>query len=501
MIKFQYIRNLLILCFLFQNSIYSQNIEDKVVEYRLDNGMKFLLMKRQNAPVFTGYLMFKVGGVDENAGNTGLAHLIEHMAFKGTDNIGTEDYEKEKHIIKKINAVGSELSLETAKDRMSDSTKIKELETRLKKLQVMHKQFVKNNEFFNLYESNGGVGMNAGTGNDFTMYHVSLPSNKLELWMLMESERIRKPVFREFYVERDVVKEERRLSTENRPFGKLYEEFLAAAFIAHPYGNPVVGWMSDINTTTCEEAENFHQKYYSPTNCVGVLVGDLDIEKTKSLLKKYFGSIPNRGKALPLKTIEPKQLGPREITVYFNSQPQIMIGYHKPTLPEYDDYVFDVINSILSEGRTSRLYSSLVKEKKIVLGVNTMQGLPGARYDNLFVFYAVPRHPHTNKDVEKGIYEQIEILKTQPVSERELMKIRNWIDANFIRRLDSNEGLAFMLAYLEVIAGDWKYILRQMEIFKKVSPEDIMRVAKKYFVDENKVVAYLETKPASTERK
>ena len=267
MIKFQYIRNLLILCFMLQSSIYSQNIEDKVVEYKLDNGMKFLLMKRQKAPVFTGYLMFKVGGVDENVGNTGLAHLIEHMAFKGTDNIGTEDYEKEKHIIKKINAVGSELSLETAKGRMSDSIKIKELESRLKKLQVMHKQFVKNNEFFNLYESNGGVGMNAGTGNDFTMYYVSLPSNKLELWMLMESERIRNPVFREFYMERDVVKEERRLSTENKPFGKLYEEFLAASFIAHPYGNPVIGWMSDISTLTCEEAKRFYKQYYSPSNC------------------------------------------------------------------------------------------------------------------------------------------------------------------------------------------------------------------------------------------
>ncbi len=476
------------------NNIYAQNIEDKVIEYKLDNGMKFLLMKRGSAPIFTGYLMFKVGSVDEDVGITGLAHLVEHMAFKGTDVIGTVSYEEEKPILEEINKIGAELSLENAKGRLADSVKINELDVKLEDLQNQHKEFVKNNEFFQIYDANGGVGTNAGTGKDVTSYYVSLPSNKLELWMLMESERIRNPVFREFYIERDVVAEERRLVTDNQPSGKLFEEFIATAFIAHPYGHPIVGWMSDIRTITVEDAVDFYQKYYSPANGVGVLVGDVEIEKTKKLLDKYFGSIANRGEPKPLKTIEPEQKGPRKTTVYFKAQPQILIGYHKPTLPEYDDYVFDVIYSILSEGRTSRLYTSLVKEKKLVFGINTIQGLPGARYDNLFVFYAVPRYPNTNEDVEDAIYEEIERLKTEPVSEKELQKVRNRIDANFIRGLDSNQGLASMLAFFEVVANDWKYILRQREIFKKVTPEDIMRVAKKYFINDNKIVAYLETK-------
>jgi predicted Zn-dependent peptidase len=284
------------------------------------------------------------------------------------------------------------------------------------------------------------------------------------------------------------------LRTDTQPFGKLYEEFIATSFIAHSYHHPVVGWMSDITTLTVEDATDFYNKYYSPQNAVGALVGDINVERAKLLLDRYFGDIPNRGNPKLVKTKEPEQKGVRTTTVYFEAQPQILIGYHKPTVPDYDDYVFDVINSILSEGRTSRLYTSIIKEKKLALSIDTYQGLPGARYDNLFVFYAVPRHPNTNKDVENAIYQEIEKLKTEPVSEKELQKVRNQIDANFIRRLNSNSGLASMLGYFEVIAYDWKYILKQREIFKKVTPSDIMKVAQKYFIDDNKTIGYLETK-------
>lgn len=486
--------SLLLIFLIFVNNAYSQNIEDKVTEYALKNGMKFLLMKRGNAPVFSGFLAFRVGSVDEDVGITGLAHLFEHMAFKGTEVIGTTDYKKEKPIIEEINKIGAELSFEVAKGRTADSTKISDLQVKLKEFQTVHKQYVKNNEFFQIYDSNGGNGTNAGTGNDVTQYYVNLPSNKLELWMLMESERIKNPIFREFYVERDVVIEERRLSTDTQPFGKLYEEFIAASFIAHPYRNPIIGWMSDIMTLTVEDATDFYNRYYSPQNAVGTLVGDIDIEKTKLLLDRYFGVIPNRGKPKPVKTKEPEQKGVRTTTVYFDAEPQVLIGYHKPTLPDYDDYVFDVIKSVLSDGRTSRLYTNIVKEKRLAFSIDTYQGLPGARYDNLFVFYAVPRHPNTNKDVENAIYEEINKLKTEPVSEKELQKVRNQIDANFIRGLDSNQGLASMLGYFEVIAYDWKYILKQRENFKKVTPDDIMKVARKYFIDDNKTIGYLETR-------
>ena len=253
----------------FKADVFSQNIEDKVVEYTLANGMKFLLMQRGNAPVFTGYIVFKAGSVDENAGETGLAHLFEHMAFKGTDAIGTVDYEKEKPLIAKINSTGAALSVESAKGTGQDTARVLELESKMKILQEQHRGLIKTNEFMQTYISNGGSDVNAGTGNDITQYYVSLPSNKLELWMLMESERIKNPVYREFYIERNVVAEERRMRTDTNPFGKLYEEFLGVAFIAHPYGNPVVGWMSDIQSLTVENAKAFRRNYYSPNNEIG----------------------------------------------------------------------------------------------------------------------------------------------------------------------------------------------------------------------------------------
>lgn len=487
---------LLVICLFlfFKADVFSQNIEDKVVSYTLSNGMKFLLMERGNAPVFTGFIMFKVGSVDENVGETGLAHLFEHMAFKGTDAIGTVDYEKEKPLIEEINSAGAELSDELAKSIRQDTARVSELKEKLHTLQARHRGLIKTNEFIETYISNGGSDVNAGTGNDITQYYVSLPSNKLELWMLMESERIKNPVYREFYIERNVVAEERRMRIDTNPFGKLYEEFLGAAFIAHPYGQPIVGWMSDIQSLSVENAKAFRRNYYSPNNAVGAVVGNIDVEETKRYLDKYFGSIPNRGKPKSVRTKEPEQAGTRETAVYFRAQPQMLIGYHKPTLPHYDDYVFDVINGILSEGRTSRLYASLVKEKKVAVAVNTYQGLPGARYDNLFVFHSIPLHPNTNKDVEKAVNEELERLKNEPVGEHELQKVLNQLEAEFVRMLDSNQGLASMLTYFDVVAGDWKYILRQREMVKKITADDIMRVANKYFTAENKVVGYLETK-------
>lgn len=479
---------------IFQLSLQAQNLENRVDEYTLDNGMKFLLMERHETPIFSGAIVFKVGGVDEPRGETGLAHMFEHMAFKGTPVIGTKDYKSELPILDEIERVGEELSLELKKQDKMDSARVGQLRKHLAEIQARQQQYIVNNEFMHLYESAGGTSMNAGTGNDITMYYVSLPSNKLELWMLMESERIKYPVFREFYKERDVILEERRMRTETQPMGKLEEQMMAIAFVAHPYRNPVVGWMSDISTVTVAGAKDFHKKYYVPGNAVGALVGDFKISEIKKLLDQYFGDIPKAPQPSPVATVEPLPSGERRIQVEFDAEPQALIGYPKPTIPNYDDYVFDVIDAVLSNGRTSRFYTALVKQKQMVLGISTYQGLPGARYPNLFVIHAVPRQPFGTDTVEKAIYEELERLKTEPVTPHELEKVRNQIDANFIRQLASNDQLAFMLGYLQVIAGDWRYLLKQREMFKKVSAEDIMNAAKKYFVPRNRIVATIVSK-------
>lgn len=332
--------------------------------------------------------------------------------------------------------------------------------------------------------------MNAGTGMDVTSYLISLPSNRFELFCLMESERMKNGILREFYTERGVIQEERKQTTEAIPMRQLYEVFTAAAFIAHPYGHPVVGWASDINSVTLEEAAAFKSKYYTPNNCVVGIAGDIYPEKAIPLIEKYFADFP-AGPELPiLRTREPKQLGERRVKIEFDAEPQIMIGFHKPTFPHKHAYVMGVAASILTSGRSSRMYKDLVKEKQLAVSISASYG-PGVRYDNLFIISATPRFPHTNEEVEKAIYEHLEKLKVEPVEAKELEKIKNQIEASYIRSLSSNFGMAFRLMREQLFYGDWKNMLRYKDEIIKVKPEDIIEAAKEYFTDQNRTVAFL----------
>lgn len=475
----------------------AQDIENRVVEHTLSNGMKFLLLERHQSPVFSGYLMFRVGSVDERPGITGLAHLFEHMAFKGTKVIGTQDYAKEKPLLDKLDELAQAIDTEQKKGARADSTRLRDLMTQFSQTQEAAGQLVTKDELNEIYSKNGANNLNAGTGTDMTLYYVSLPSNRLELWALMESERLLNPVMREFYAERDVVAEERRRRTDTQPGGKLYEQFIATAFQAHPYQWPTVGWMSDITRVTRTEAEAFYRTYYAPNNAVAAIVGDIKTQEIIPLLEKYFGRIPRGPDPPSVRTTEPEQAGERRVTIEFDAESQLMIGYHKPTVPTYDDYVFDVIHGLLSDGRTSRLYTTLVKEKQLVTSVSTSNGEPGGRYDNLFFITATPRHPHTTEEVENAIYAELERLKTEPVTDRELQKVRNQLEANFLRGLNSNAGLAFQLTYFDTIAGDWRYVVRHSQVISKITLDDIKRVATQYFTKTNRTAATLIKKTAS----
>ncbi len=468
----------------------AQNLADRVVEHTYPNGLKLLMIERHTSPTVAPYILFKAGSVDESDDSRGIAHMLEHMLFKGTKTIGTTDYGKEKTVLEEIDKIGDMLDMERAKGTKADAEKITELEEQLKVKQEAAKEWVVSGEYTEIYTQHGSTGFNAGTSVDYTIYTVELPSNKLELWAMLESDRLKNAVLRQFYVEREAVKEERRMAVDSRPGGKLYEQFMAAAFTAHPYGMPIIGWPSDIAMLNREKAEEFFKIHYAPNNSVMVIVGDINPDKTIKLIEKYFGDIPSQPLPAEVTVREPEQEGERRIEVEFDAEPQMMIGFHKPTIPHFDDYVLDMISAILSDGRTSRFYKNIV-ETGIAVSVDSINGYPGARYNNLFVVTATPRSPNTTADVEDAIYTQLEKLKTEPVEDKEFKRILKQIDAGFIRALSSNSGMANQLAFYEGIAGDWRYILDWREKMYEITTDDIMRVANTYFTKSNRTVATL----------
>jgi predicted Zn-dependent peptidase len=483
-------------CVLVTASVaFSAGLEEKVQEHTLKNGMKLLLVERHTSPTVSAWIRFKVGSVNERSDERGIAHLLEHMLFKGTKTLGTKDYASEKPLLDAIEKTAQTLMAEKLK-RKADPKKIEELSRKLAGLEAQAGKYVVKNEVSEIYDRNGGYNYNAFTGKDSTAYMVSLPANKLELWAVLESDRLRNAVLREFYIERNVVMEERRRSYDTNPEGKLWESFTAASYEAHPYGQPIIGWMSDIENLSRTKAESFLHRYYAPVNAVVGIVGDIDPTKTIALVEKYFGSLPPGVPVPPVATVEPRQLGERRIEIVDDSEPQLMIGYHKPTLPERDDYIFDVITMLLADGKNSRLYKKLVVEKQLTSDVSAFYG-PGSRYPNLFIIAAVPRSPHTVQEVAEAIYGELEILKREPVSVRELQQVLNKLEADDIRAMGSNSGLAYRLTEYESIAGTWRYITEHRSNVATVTPADVMAAARKYLVPDNRTVAYISKREAT----
>jgi predicted Zn-dependent peptidase len=473
----------------------------RVLEYKLENGLTLLMVERHQAPVVSINLTFGVGGINERTGMTGVAHLYEHMAFKGTPTLGTKDYEHERQSLAKLNELNA--ALEQARTGQAqdpigpgdepavESQAVQKLREAFREAQERAGQLVISNELSLLYQRHGAIGLNASTSKDVTRYTVSLPANRLPLWAAIEADRMAHPVLREFYKERAVVMEERRLRTEDNPHGLLHEAFAAAAFEAHPYGFPTIGWASDIQSLTPSVTEQFFRTYYGPGNATIAIVGDINPAEVIALVENTFGKIPPSPLPPRVVTVEPRQRGERRVEVEFDAEPLVLIGYHKPGLGHRDDFVFDVIDSILSEGVTSRLYKRLVRESRLAATVETESSYPGVRASNLFVISAVPLAPHTTAEVEEGIYRELERLKTEPVSEQELEKVLNNLDASLIRTLRSNSGLASQLAYFHVVAKDWRYILKARDRIAAVTPADIQRVAARYLVRNNRTVATL----------
>ena len=470
------------------------DFEKKVTVRTLPNGWTIIICERSEAPVFSFATHVNVGSAQEVPGITGIAHMFEHMAFKGTDRIGTTDYAAEKKVLEKVDQAYAAFDSERRKLH-PDAEKVKALQKAWKDAQEEAGQFVVKNEYGEIVEREGGAGLNAYTSADSTVYHYSLPSNKLELWAYLESERFLHPVFREFYKERDVVKEERRMSIDSNPIGRLVEQFNMVAFSAHPYQHMVLGYMSDLDSFSRGDAEKFYRTYYVPSNMVTVLVGDVKAAEAMPMIEKYLGRIPKGDPPPPIRTVEPKQIAEKTIRIPDPAQPFYVEGYHKPAATDPESPIYQAIVDILSNGRTSRLYRSLVRDKQIAAVAQSYPSFPGDKYPNLFLVFAVPSPGHTNEEVRDAIRAGLDRLKKEEVSAEELAMVKTRAKASLIESLNSNLGLANSLSNYQTTFGDWRELFRSVDKIDKVTQADIRRVANELFVETNRTVAMVETTP------
>jgi predicted Zn-dependent peptidase len=470
--------------------------EKQVSMKTLSNGLTVVLWRRPEAPVFSFFTMVDAGSAQDPRNETGLAHMMEHMAFKGTPDIGTTDYAAEKVALEKVEQTYAAYEAERIKRTGQDPQKLAQLKQAWQDAIAAADKYVIKNQFGEIVESHGGVGMNAFTNYDETAYMYSMPSNEIELWAALESDRMLHPVMREFYKERSVVMEERRMRTDSSPSGRLFEQFLGTAFMANPYHRPTIGYASDLQSFSATDAANFFNRYYVPSNMVIALVGDLDPDKVFPIIERYFGQLPTAPKPVELFTDEPPQNSVRQVTLRDPSQPIYVEGYHRPSYLAPDDVVYDAISDILSNGRTSRLYRSLVRDKKIAAAAAGFTGIPGIKYSHLFAFYAVPLPGHSNEEMQKAFREETEKLKTQDVTDEELQMFKTRTKADLIRGLASNEGLAQQLAEYQMRYGDWRELFRYLDRVDKVTKADIRRVANQAFVDTNRTVGVIQTQSA-----
>jgi predicted Zn-dependent peptidase len=482
----------------------AQDVESfakRITVKKLDNGLTVLICERPEAPVFSFYTHVDAGSAQDPLGKTGLAHMFEHMAFKGTDKIGTKDYAKEKVALSGVERAYAAYIAERDKRLDRDEQKVKELQKAWQDAVKDADQYAIANQFSEIVERNGGEDLNASTDEDETNYFYSMPENRLELWAYLESERFMHPVMRQFYDERNVVIEERRMRVDSNPIGRLLEQFTTAAFQASQYHRPTIGWTSDLNTFSATDAKEFFDEYYVPSNMVVTVVGDVDPRTAMPIIEKYFGRIPSHAKPDERVTTEPPQNSERRIVLHEASQPLYLEGYHRPDYQSPDDAVYDAIADLMSEGRTSRLYRALVRDKKIASYSAGFTGLPGDKYPHLFAFYAFPLPGHTPDEMATAIHEEIEKLKTQDISDEELKMIKTRAKANLIRSLDDNAGLAFELGMYQARYDDWRQLFGQVDRIDKITKADIRRVANETFVANNRTVGIIETaQPAAANK-
>ena len=462
-------------------------MKSQVKVHALGNGMKFIVLERHEAPVVSFHVYADVGSANESYGITGISHLLEHMAFKGSKLVGTTDYEEEAKVLEELDVLYDRIKTEQAKVN-PDGKALEEMKKKFEALRLKAKEYVVNGEFDDMFMREGDRSLNAFTSADATQYVNSLPSNKLEFWMAMTADRFRNPVFREFYKERDVVIEERRLSLESRPIGRLVEDFLSTAFKAHPYKHSVVGHMSDLESITRRDVEDYFHKYYGPSNLTVGIVGDVRTAEVFRLAELYFADIPSDPGPEALRTKEPEQWGERRVQVVAQSQPILIMGYHRPDVRHADSMALDALANILGQGRSSRLHESLVKDKKVCVQTGVFNGFPGGKYPNLMAFIAVPSRGHKSEECLDLIDQEIARIKEESVTPEELTKYQRSSVKAMLSQMKSNGNMASLLTYADVVLGGWQRLFDRVDEIQAVSTEDIKRVANTYLLKNHRTI-------------
>jgi len=465
-----------------------EELEARVVEHELDNGMRFLIFERHEAPLVSMVTAVRAGAVNEVTNKTGLAHFLEHLAFKGTKTIGTTNYRKERNALRELDAAFE--SYRQALKTGADSTRVAELYAEFKRRQKAASAYVVQGEFSTIYERNGGTGLNASTGYDFTMYRVTLPSNRFELWCAVESDRMANPVFRELYKERNVILEERRMRTDNSPAGLLWEEFRRISYKAHPYGRPIIGHMSDMQNLNRRDVREFYETYYVPQHISIAIVGDVKASEIIPLIDAYFSRIPAKPSPPELITAEPRRPGIRRVEMRMGKSPRMMMGFLTVPTGDEDEVALDLLASVLGSGRTSRLHRALVEKRRLAAGVSCWH--EASLYAGSFTITATPVEGVSAAELEQAVLEELAALKDNPLTQTELDAARARWKVDTYDAFSANLWLAYRLSAADQTEAGWRRIFRDMERAEEVTPQDVMDVAKRYLDLKTRAVALME---------
>ncbi len=481
-------------------------LDVNVQSFTLDNGMLFLVVERHTTPQVACRLAIRAGAALEERGKTGIAHMLEHMMFKGTKNFGTLDPERDRELQQKIESAYQEV-LDERRKRNPDQDRIREKLEEMARLRQKVQEIYVPQAFSAHLGRNGAVGVNAFTSKDQTQYVMSLPSDMLELWFSMVSEQTFEPAFREFYVEKEVVQREWAFRYVNSPSGAGWLALDSTLHPAHPYRNPTIGWKSDMERFSTRDAEAYHKTHYNPSNAVAVLVGDVNLEEVKRLARIYFERYPAGARATETVTQDPPQEGPRRVERFLQGArtPLVLVGHHGASMGTDDFYALDVMTMVLSHGRGARMTQNITRKG---LAVSAWSYNPDNRYGGTVVLGGTPNDPEALeeagmdetarrkaymdacRELEALLLAEVDRLQREPVTQRELDRVKKLSRYDFLTRLRSNEDLAGTLATLEVQVG-WPYLEDYLKRIAEVTAEDVTRVARKYVREEDRTVCFV----------
>jgi predicted Zn-dependent peptidase len=474
--------------------------ERKVTEFTLANGLHFIILERHQAPVVSFSTHVDAGSARDPAGQSGMAHMLERLAFKGTETVGTRNWPAEKKALDDQDADYDRLEQERNKGPRADAGRIGAIEAEAASASNLARVQQNPDEFMRAFKENGAVGVSCHTTPDAIETSYSLPSNRVELWFLLESQRLAHPVFRDFYNERDNLQFELSNTVDAKPVATLQQTLLANAFQALPYRNPPLGWPSDVVNLRRADAKAFFDTYFVPGNIVIAIVGDVDPVSARQLAERYFGPLP--AKPLPpiLHTEEPPQHGPKSVTLWSNGPPLLMIGYKRPPETHRDDAALDAIGVILGAGRTSWMYKDMVEERRIAQGTEAISSFPASRYASLFLFSVIPASGHTVEENGKALDELLARFESKPVDAETLTRAKNLIRSKVMRVLGNNQLLASLLPSYYVNYGDWRRLFTGTSQYDQLTAEDLQRVALLYFTPSSRTTAYITPAPRAGAR-